>query len=342
MAANDITTNEDVKNSLFSVYCTHEMAVLDRKLSRFSALPKPDQEILCDYAARLQNLALRVTSNGKFLQVLMAHGESFLRQRAAENGANIDMDNDNDNNDNHDDALEIRQLFSDVTRDWSGAGIDMREIMYAPITAALQRYFDEQVIADPEYTRDKLRVCVPAAGTGRLCWEIAREGYSVEGNEASYLKLATSNYLLNHADALQPVSIYPYIHSFANVRSARAQLASVAIPDVSPVAHAGVFSMRVGNFLDVYYDYNNTNFDAVVTAFAFDLDENSGDIIRTVNNILRPGGVWIFIGPAPMPRDDSSLAILLSVPEFTSIVKKSGFKIIKDHHVDVYIYGDAI
>ena len=44
---------------------------------------------------------------------------------------------------------------------------------------------------------EDVRVLVPGAGLGRLAFEIARLGYSCQGNEFSYFMLITSNFILN-------------------------------------------------------------------------------------------------------------------------------------------------
>lgn len=43
----------------------------------------------------------------------------------------------------------------------------------------------------------KVSVLVPGAGLGRLAWEIARLGYTCQGNEWSFFMLFTSNFILN-------------------------------------------------------------------------------------------------------------------------------------------------
>ncbi len=46
-------------------------------------------------------------------------------------------------------------------------------------------------------TRGTVRVCVPGAGLGRLAFEIARLGFSAQGNEWSVHMLLASHVVLN-------------------------------------------------------------------------------------------------------------------------------------------------
>ena len=43
----------------------------------------------------------------------------------------------------------------------------------------------------------KISVLVPGAGLGRLAYEIAKQGYSCQGNEWSLFMLMASNFILN-------------------------------------------------------------------------------------------------------------------------------------------------
>lgn len=43
----------------------------------------------------------------------------------------------------------------------------------------------------------KVSVLVPGAGLGRLAWEVARLGYTCQGNEWSLFMLFSSNFVLN-------------------------------------------------------------------------------------------------------------------------------------------------
>ena len=47
------------------------------------------------------------------------------------------------------------------------------------------------------FCRHEIKVLIPGAGLGRLCWECIKLGFSVEGNEVSYHMLLSSDYILN-------------------------------------------------------------------------------------------------------------------------------------------------
>lgn len=303
------------------------MGVIDRKMTRLTSLSSTEQEILREYSTRLQSLAVCINANGKFLHSIMKHGEMLLK--------NAFDDESNINNT----TQEIRELFTSIARDWSSTGIELREMIYKPIVEAINHSYEEYSTIEEKITKSKYRIMVSNAGTGRLCWELANSGYSVEGCEYSSIYLATSNYMLNHASKEASHEIFPNIHNHSNVKDSSSMVKPSTVPDITArsLINSNIeFGMRIGNCIDVYSNNSsNSSFDAVVSCLIDEFDENIVLNIRTISNILRPGGVWVFLGPKPQPHDDSSLSLTLSIPEFVSLVKRSGFKILSERTIPI-------
>lgn len=347
--------------SMLAVYCESEMHLLDRKMAAYTALAPEDQEVLAEYRERLQSLAVCVTANGRFLKDLNDHGASFLQDTppvsphpANENGAYgkeklkesdaelasimpVESNVDSSAREAEEaEAEELRDLFSLCTREWSTQGAPVRDTLYAPLLSAVEEAYQDASRASRDLLRRDFRVLVPGAGAGRLPWELARRGYAVEGSEGSAARLLAANYFLNHASTSQARDIYPHAHSHANVRSAAAQLAGVRVPDVSASeAYEDAdaeFGMRTGPFIDVYADVEGCAH-AIASCLAFELDENIMGVVRRVSSLLQPGGIWAFLGPRPAVHGDDTLAVQLSVPEMVAILKKCGFRIVKEKNV---------
>ena len=49
---------------------------------------------------------------------------------------------------------------------------------------------------------EEVQILVPGAGLGRLAFEIAKRGYSCQGNEFSLFMLFASNFVLNKYKAI--------------------------------------------------------------------------------------------------------------------------------------------
>ena len=193
----------------------------------------------------------------------------------------------------------IRQFY----RDWSAEGDAERRACYNPILRDLESAFVS--VQD----KSSIKVLVPGAGLGRLCFEVCQRGYIVEGNEISFHQLIASNWVLNHTIQGQSLALYPFALDFSNLISREHQLQKVKIPDVHPAsALKGTFgdsangvdrmSMTAADFVILYSEdrYKNT-FDAVVTVFFIDTAPNLIRYIETIRKCLKNGGVWINLGP---------------------------------------------
>ena len=198
----------------------------------------------------------------------------------------------------------IRQLY----RDWSAEGLPERHAAYAPLFKALERH----LIRHPPSQRHKNRVLVPGAGLGRLVFDLCLAGYTVEGNEISHHQLITSNYVLNAISKGRKHKIFPWALNFSNHLTRANQLQHAMIPDVHPetalegaalglsneVHYSKRMSVTAGDFCEVYKEPRHTNaFDAVTTCFFIDTAPNVIRYIETIHHCLKPGGLWINLGP---------------------------------------------
>lgn len=203
----------------------------------------------------------------------------------------------------------LRQFF----RDWSAAGASERVACYAPVLEAL---FTEY---PPRGPQGRGRVLIPGAGLGRLVFEICRAGFCAEGNEISYHQLLASSWILNHSEGQEMHTLFPFASQFSNVVSRKDQLQKILVPDVHPgtaMAEAaaigssqgkavGEMNMTAADFVSLYsrQDYK-TAFDAVVTVFFIDTAPNVLRYVETILACLKPGGVWINLGPLLWHFDD--------------------------------------
>lgn len=193
----------------------------------------------------------------------------------------------------------IRQLY----RDWSSEGNDERQESYGPIVLDLDLEFA------PIAELGSVKVLVPGAGLGRLVFELCRRGYCVEGNEISWHQIIAGNWVLNHTHGIA-FELFPFAAEFSNVISREQQLKKVRVPDID-IANAlkeasgqsiphweERMIMTAGEFVELYEKekYDGV-FNAVVTVFFIDTAPNLIRYIDTVRHCLRPGGIWINLGP---------------------------------------------
>ncbi|KAJ2454230.1 hypothetical protein GGF42_003655 [Coemansia sp. RSA 2424] len=213
-------------------------------------------------------------------------------------------------------------------RDWSSEGADERRLTYGPLIAALE---DEFADVSPE-SRGDLRVLVPGAGLGRLAYDICCRGFSTQGNEFSYFMLFASNYVLNSSLKENQHAIYPYIHQFSHVACSEDQMRAVYIPDAlpsnMPYSATAEFSMTAGDFIEVYgADDEKEKWDAIVTCFFMDTAKNALAYLDTIWHALKPGAVWINLGPLLWHFDNvaGESSIEFTRDEFLELATRMGF-----------------
>uniref|UniRef100_A0A4W5LB41 carnosine N-methyltransferase n=1 Tax=Hucho hucho TaxID=62062 RepID=A0A4W5LB41_9TELE len=134
--------------------------------------------------------------------------------------------------------------------------------------------------------------------------------YACQGNEWSFFMLFSSNFVLN-----------------SNNKRSYDQMRPITFPDVNPqsLPPNSDFSMVAGDFQEVYTEPNT--WDCVATCFFFDTAHNVIDYVETIWNILKPGGVWINLGPLLYHFENmaNELSIELSYEDVRVAILKHGF-----------------
>lgn len=201
------------------------------------------------------------------------------------------------------DLEKARSCVNQFYREWSAEGNVEREKCFAPILSTLALEYSSRQERDEISRRKDMNVLIPGAGLGRLVFDICRAGYSVEGNEISYHEIMASSLVLNHMSKPGQFKIAPFALNCSNHISRADQFRTYDIPDVHPASELskgdnGEMSMSTGDFIVLYSkpEYKHA-FDAVATVFFIDTAPNIIRYIETVKNCLKPGGLWINLGP---------------------------------------------
>ncbi|KAH7647240.1 hypothetical protein FG379_002383 [Cryptosporidium bovis] len=227
---------------------------------------------------------------------------------------------------------KAKATLRQFVRDWSEHGEAERSESYDPILKALVKYLPLD-ISNPR----RQKVLVPGAGLGRLLFEVAKLGYSCQGNEISYAMLLGSNFILNYMFEKNSIRIYPYLFSLSNRPKKEDNLRPVFIPDIcinEYVKYGHDLSMCAGEFVEVYSNQIQI-WDAVLTCFFLDTAKNIITYIRTIINLIPPNGVWINLGPLLYHYSGMNdvVSIELSWEEIREIISKY-FDIVEEEWKD--------
>uniref|UniRef100_A0AAQ5XV83 Carnosine N-methyltransferase n=1 Tax=Amphiprion ocellaris TaxID=80972 RepID=A0AAQ5XV83_AMPOC len=303
----------------FRSYRVHVQEQVKRAERQFRSLSQRHQNLLPGVLSNLTRISQCADHNQEVLQAIihnslhmfenMEYGERDPRK--VRPSSTFDMD-------------KLKSTIKQFVRDWSEAGRAERDSCYKPIIQEIQRLFPSD-----QYDVSKVSVLVPGAGLGRLAWELARLGYTCQGNEWSFFMLFSSNFVLNRCEKVNALTLYPWIHQFSNNKKSSDQTRPIRFPDVNPqsLPLTSDFSMVAGDFVEVYSDPES--WDCVATCFFIDTAHNVIEYVETIWKILKPGGVWINLGPLLYHFENiaNELSIELSYEDIRAAMVKLGFDI---------------
>ncbi|KRY73472.1 AP-2 complex subunit sigma [Trichinella pseudospiralis] len=269
----------------FEHYYSSSLTILQEKYSAYKALPEKHKAWIPTYLEHIARIREITTINMQFFTQIYTTGihmvEEELRKNTLFAGNATPM------------TCEFvvgktQQILHDVIREWSATGISERNSVYGPILAYMEGL---KKLTAPE----SVKILVPNAGLGRLVWELAKLGYRCEACESSAAHVLTTNFIINHSDLNNPVTIYPWINKWTNHRNCAEQIQSVTVPDVSPdlIRHCNLVA---GDLLNLYADENET-YDIICTVRYINHPKNIRDYVEKVYDLLKPGAVWINMGP---------------------------------------------
>ncbi|XP_056379242.1 carnosine N-methyltransferase isoform X1 [Hyla sarda] len=303
----------------FTCYGSHIHERVNRAERQFLSLPTSQQNMLPNFLSNLDRIRKCADHNQEILQLIVNDCTCmFENKEYGSNGhkkpitaSTFDMD-------------KLKSTIKQFVRDWSEDGKSERETCYQPIVNEILKCFPKDK-CDPSH----INVLVPGAGLGRLAWEIAMQGYSCQGNEWSFFMLFSSNFVLNRCSQINAFKLYPWIHQFSNNVKSVDQVRPVYFPDVNPhdLPYNPNFSMTAGDFQEIYTEDNS--WDCVATCFFIDTAHNILDYVETIWKILKPGGIWINLGPLLYHFENlaNELSIEVSYEDLKNIIIKQGFLI---------------
>ncbi|KAJ9634055.1 hypothetical protein H2199_009128 [Coniosporium tulheliwenetii] len=170
----------------------------------------------------------------------------------------------------------IRQLY----RDWSNEGANERNACHELVLQDLAT--ESSSVSD----KSSIRVLIPGAGLCRLVFNVAVTGYTTEGNEISYHQLLASHFILSYKMNTSHFELYPWALSFSNHLTRKPSFVSSRL------------SATTTDFSTGYTDSEHAAlYDAAATVFFLDTASNLLRYIEVVYHCLKPGGIWINVGP---------------------------------------------
>ncbi|GAA6018446.1 hypothetical protein JCM10207_000897 [Rhodosporidiobolus poonsookiae] len=266
----------------FSSYPSTQHTALERKHLAYARMPRAHRAIgaRLGWTDTLERAEDAVEINARLTDQLAALGLAQARSEGVPYGFRSRLWTENG---------RVVETLKHFVRDWSDEGKSERDALFPPILEALKGEFGE---------REGKKVLVPGCGLGRLAYEIATLGFSVDANDFSHFMNLGSSLLFSptHTHTANQHVLAPYVHSFSHHRTSANLLRTVRFPDVVPDPEAvRRMEFKPGDFTELF-DEEGT-YDAVVTLFFIDTASNLLTYFHTIFRALRPGGLWLNEGP---------------------------------------------
>ncbi|OJJ45970.1 hypothetical protein ASPZODRAFT_25875 [Penicilliopsis zonata CBS 506.65] len=290
--------------SSFEQYPFLAEQVLQRKYARYSK-QTPAQKAIGNklgYTAHFEKARKGIEVNTRFSEQI-----AQIAREDYHTGSQVLEDSDDA------DFAVVDLAFGHISRDWSTQGTKERQAVFPPILNMLEQHFG----ADGR----GVKVLVPGSGMGRLASDIADLGYEVTANEVDYGSILAYHLLINHTSSLHEHILQPFVTKWTYQANPSSRYSTLTVPDHWPNK---AVKLVEGDFLKMFP--RDGEFDAVVTLFFIDMSENVIDFLSNIHRLLKPGGVWINLGPL---KWGTHTALQLSVEEVLQLADLLGFNV--DH-----------
>ncbi|KAI0060045.1 N2227-domain-containing protein [Artomyces pyxidatus] len=258
----------------FHYYSYSALQLIAHRRARFDKLPEKHRPLAdaIGYTEHFDDQERRVKLNTVLFRRIAENAREAYGYTAGEESSEVHYE-------------LVSDFMGHVVRDWSEEGSDERARIFPPIMQALRLG-----LAGVEGPK---RVLVPGFGLGRLAHEIANDKeYVVDANELDYASVIGYKFILNQTTSVFQHTLYPHINDWRFQRTAKGRFNPVRFPDMLPTSPVNLIE---GNFLTKFPQ--SEQYDAVVSLFFIDVSENVVDFLANIHRLLKPGGLWVNLGP---------------------------------------------
>lgn len=231
----------------------------------------------------------------------------------------------------------MTNVFIYTVRDWTEERRQERIDNYNDIINDVIKYLPKD---KKEKDKERYKILIPGCALNRLGYELAKNGYDVEGNDYLFLNGIFSDYIFNKSKKNNN-SIQPFIYTFKNFLNEDDVFKKFSFPNIDinlkDKDKFGKMKMVVGDFIAIYNNIKDF-YDCVITCFFIDTAENVIEYIDIIYNVLKKGGIWINFGPLSYHFSNfpDRLCIELPYDKLKEVIINYKFEYIFENFKDTY------
>jgi SAM-dependent methyltransferase len=225
-------------------------------------------------------------------------------------------------NEKWDNQERVTEALQHLFRDWAAEGRHERDMPFDAIVGVLAAQFPA-ALAPAAGEEDAVRVLVPGSGLGRLAHDIAARlpGAAVTANEYSaYMRLVYRFVETLSPDPGAQMALHPFIDWWSHQASRAGMTRAVRFPDAKP--DPGVLLVE-GDFTTQFANQTG-HYDAVATFFFIDTATNMLEYLDVIARVLKPGGLWVNLGPLLYHK----AAVELALDDVLAVAGEYGFEFV--------------
>ncbi|PPJ60426.1 hypothetical protein CBER1_07330 [Cercospora berteroae] len=293
-------------------------AEIDRFEGLYKHVPKKHKQILdsvVNYRSNFAQARTLLKINAEFCRKVLHHSLSYYNISRHELATFIHDTDDGKAKSGI--RTTVSQSLKHAVRDWSPEGQAEREATFPYIIDALTANLPP--ISSDENVKHE--ILVPGAGLGRLAHEISLLGdyMSVTSNEWSSSMNMAYRYLRSLPSSHGPITLHPFLENWSHAER-RAELTRPVL--IHPPTIPTETLLIEGDFTTKFVHHNG-KYDAITTLFFIDTARNLIAYLETIHALLKPGGIWVNVGPllygtAPL--------VQLSLEEIVLVAESMGFE----------------
>eukprot|EP00931_Biecheleriopsis_adriatica_P112580 TRINITY_DN8723_c0_g1_i1.p1 TRINITY_DN8723_c0_g1~~TRINITY_DN8723_c0_g1_i1.p1 ORF type:complete len:366 (+),score=88.21 TRINITY_DN8723_c0_g1_i1:75-1172(+) len=186
----------------------------------------------------------------------------------------------------------VTTLLQTLVREWSADGLEERKECFDKVLGALDTHLKDK----QGKSEAPPRVMIPGCSVGRLAFEVASMGYSVEACDARAMSWFGME-LMRQTGQPKALCPQPFAVNTCNRLKYMDNHRVTAMPDVA-ITESCLPQQRFGDFARLYDKAEEKEkFDCLLTAYAVDLAPNVFRFVRTAAHLVKPGGLWANFGP---------------------------------------------